>query len=164
MATKQRGQIKWLIFSTLALFTITAFASLEPTTQPPQYQSLGLRLTVRNVEKSLKFYQERLGFEVLQKMRERGTMNYALLKAGGATLALQTEQKLKEDFPQLKNPARPGPNLNLILKVDDAATLFAQLRKGTEVVKPLETTFYGASEFTLRDPDGYLITFQQLSE
>jgi uncharacterized glyoxalase superfamily protein PhnB len=164
MATEQRGPIKWLIFSILILCTITAFASLEPPNAPPQYQGLVPRLTVRNVETSVKFYQERLGFEVLQKMREKGTMSYALLKAGAITLALQSQQKLKEDFPTLKNPARPGPNFNLIVKVDDAAALFGQLRKGTEVVKPLETTFYGATEFTLRDPDGYLLTFQQLAE
>jgi uncharacterized glyoxalase superfamily protein PhnB len=35
--------------------------------------------------------------------------------------------------------------------------------KGTEVVMPVRTTFYGAKEIGIKDPAGHIVTFAQVS-
>jgi hypothetical protein len=39
--------------------------------------------------------------------------------------------------------------------------LFDQFKDSVFLLKGLEKTFYGATEFSLMDPDGYILTFAE---
>ena len=43
-------------------------------------------------------------------------------------------------------------------RVDDVDTIAARVPEQAEIVKPLETTWYGMREIWVRDPDGYVLT------
>jgi len=38
---------------------------------------------------------------------------------------------------------------------------YGELKDRVRIVMPLETKWYGLTEFAFRDPDGYVITFAQ---
>ena len=57
---------------------------------------------------------------------------------------------------------KKGTNF-LFLEVDNVDEAL-QAMKGAPVVAPMHTTFYGATEFTVKDPAGHLVTFAQFGK
>jgi len=65
-----------------------------------------------------------------------------------------------EEYPAFKG--RPlGGTLTLFIDVEDIRGSYQELKDRVEVVMPLETKWYGVTEFAFLDPDGYVITFAQ---
>jgi uncharacterized glyoxalase superfamily protein PhnB len=161
---KRPHLLKKIIFLGLLTILVSAFVFNQPADRA-DWELTGVtpQLVVRDVAASADFYRERLGFEVLQRVKERDVLTYALLRSGSVTLALQTERKVREDFPEIKS-ARPGSGANLIFKTNNAKALYDKVRGRTTIVRELQTTFYGSSEFSLRDPNGYVLTFAQAAD
>jgi catechol 2,3-dioxygenase-like lactoylglutathione lyase family enzyme len=134
---------------------------------------------VGDLQRSLRFYRDGLGFEVVFQAEEDGSPFFARLERDGILLLLSDRPaRFVEDGSEAAehehdehgrhpfhgaNSVRFG-ELNSVtyLYVDDAEASLALLRAGgIEPVQPPEDMAYGAREFLVRDPDGYYITFSQ---
>jgi uncharacterized glyoxalase superfamily protein PhnB len=110
-------------------------------------------LDVRNVEAALRFYVDRLGFQVDFRY-EDDPNNYAGVRRGGVCLHMQWQHE--EEFRKGKAGA-----LRIRIDVDDPDALFEEYRaKGVlgEGAGVRETS-WGTREFGLRDPDGNGLIF-----
>ena len=110
----------------------------------------------RDFERSLQFYREWLGLELIRQW-SRTTDTGALLRAGdGAQVELINP-------PQGQTYDGPAPaNVRLLFEVDSADDEFARLSKyPLTIVEPPTDRTWGHRSFRIRDPDGVLVTLYQ---
>jgi catechol 2,3-dioxygenase-like lactoylglutathione lyase family enzyme len=120
-----------------------------------------LTLGVDDLEKSVTFYRDGLGFEtpgIVGKEFEFGAVAFFEL-ASGLRLALWPRKSLAHDTKLRVGPASAtefsiGHNVNSKAEVDSA---MEQARKaGATIVKPAHDTFWGGYSGYFQDPDGHL--------
>jgi catechol 2,3-dioxygenase-like lactoylglutathione lyase family enzyme len=122
----------------------------------------GLILAVADVDESMAFYCDRIGFEQEALYDDPP---YATLVLAGARLSLAEQGHAAEDRPgvELAAPRDPSTaNVVLVIEVDDARAEFARLQgEGVHfLAEPYEPP-WGGCRFFCVDPDGYLVEIEQ---
>ena len=127
---------------------------------PHQLNKLTPNLIVSNVEASLAFYRDVLGFTVAQTVPDVAPLVFAIVQSGSVEVFLNAPEPAYAEYPAFKD--RPiGGTLTLFIEVVDITSLHASLKDRVTIVMPLEKKWYGVTEFAIADPDGYLITFAE---
>ena len=124
-------------------------------------RGMTLLLQVFDMPKSVQFYCEVLGFELVTTSRPGPRFDWALLKWQGVDLMLNTAYE-DDQRPPTPDPARVAAHDDTILYFGcpDVDAAYAHLRaKGIDVKEP-KVAFYGMKQLYLSDPDGYSICFQ----
>lgn len=109
-----------------------------------------------DVESAVKFWVERMDFEKTVEVPEEGGIAFAALQKGSIELMYGSYASLERE-PGMPGSYRRGTGF-LFIEVDDLDAVLAAM-KGAPMVSPVHKTFYGATEFTVKDPAGHLITF-----
>jgi len=113
-----------------------------------------------DVESSVKFWVERMGFEKTVDVPEEGGIAFAALQKGDIELMYGSYASLERE-PGVPGSYQRGTGF-LFIEVDDLDAVLHAM-KGAPMVLPVHKTFYGATEFTVKDPAGHLITFAQFA-
>lgn len=71
-----------------------------------------------------------------------------------------SQESLGEEIPSLKNE-KTGATLIFYITVNNIKDYYDKVSKGSKVISDLKVTFYGATEFSIEDPDGYILTFAE---
>ncbi len=110
-------------------------------------------LVVDAIEPALPFWQRQLGFEKVVEVPHEGRLGFVLLARDGHEVMLQTRASLAADLPAV---AALAPACAVYCDVD---SIDAALRATgeAEVLVPRRTTFYGAEEVWVRDPNGAVV-------
>lgn len=119
-------------------------------------------LYVKDVRRSLEFYNEVVGAEVLQvhAEEENGPLTLAILRIGQFTLMLHPQEPHAEEFAD----TRLGVGIHLQLQVDDVDAFHQHcIDEGALISISGEPTDqdWGWREFALRDPDGFVWSIYQ---
>ncbi len=114
-------------------------------------------LSVDEVEKSLPFWVDRLGFARIVEVPEGNRLGFVILVKDGAEVMLQTWQSVKKDAPNLM-PAGPATPSFLFIEVEDFEDILKRVA-GCEIALAERTTFYGMREIVVREPGGHLVCF-----
>ena len=102
---------------------------------------------VRDMEASLAYYTDILGFEVTFTWEQ--PITYAVLKRGNITINLVIRDDMPADYK---------PLAALYVFVHDVDALWADFTaKGAKVLNPIGDREYGMRDFDLQDPNGYRI-------
>jgi uncharacterized glyoxalase superfamily protein PhnB len=147
----------------LLFFTLLVAAAHSQTAkkgEPVNVKKLTPILFVEEIEPCLKFWVERLGFEKTIDVPDGNKLAFAILQKGDVELMYQTYASAEKDVSQVAPEVRKGPSF-LYVEVDNLDGIISAM-KGTQVVMPVRTTFYGAKEIAIKDPAGHIITFAQL--
>ncbi len=112
-------------------------------------------LMVSDLDRSLGFYREQLGFAVVEEARAGGRLSWCRLELSGSSLMLQ--QAEPEDGSALWR----GRGVTFYWVVDDLDALLGDFTHRGLVLSPPVTTYYGMRQLPLVDPDGYQFVFQQ---
>jgi catechol 2,3-dioxygenase-like lactoylglutathione lyase family enzyme len=130
----------------------------------PTTTRAGAILAVADVERSIAFYRDRLGFEL-----EAGFDDppYATLTLAGTRLSLAEQGHEAEDRPGVAMTApedRSRLQVVLVLEVEDCRGAYEELRgEGVEfLAEPFSPPWGGARCFAV-DPDGYLVELEELA-
>jgi lactoylglutathione lyase len=108
---------------------------------------------VTNMERSLRFYVDGLGFQVTRKWIPGETIEWCWLKRDGASLMLQEYREGRRPPDQL------GVGVSVCFICEDALAFYREVtERGIETGRP----FVGNAMWvtSLRDPDGYRIDFE----
>ena len=122
-------------------------------------------LAVSDIRRSLDFYRDALGFELVSEADKVDEWNWCTLRHGGSD-SNKVELMLAgtEDGPQLlaqvKNAEHHFSAIYYFYP-DDVRALHKDLSSKSYELTPLEETFYGMLEFTMKDPDGHMLSFGQ---
>jgi catechol 2,3-dioxygenase-like lactoylglutathione lyase family enzyme len=122
----------------------------------------GTILAVADVERSLAFYRDRLGFEVEAVYDDPP---YATLICAGARLSLAEQGHPAEDRPGVELAAPSDlsrADVVLVVEVEDARAEHSRLAaEGVQfLAEPYEPP-WGGCRFFCVDPDGYLVEVEQ---
>ncbi|MBI1325350.1 hypothetical protein GC170_19470 [bacterium] len=112
-------------------------------------------LRVREVEKSIRWYAETIGFRA-NPFPDKPPYDFAILFAGEVEIMLQCGDPIAE------HPPKPY-QWHVYLKVTgvDMLDIYGKLEAAGRTHRRLERTFYGMAEFEVVDPDGYVICIAQ---
>lgn len=106
---------------------------------------------VADVDKSIEFYVDGLGFELQDKWVEDDVLRWCRVEHGDSALMLQKTQG--------EPPANRGPGLTLYFICEDAKAAHQEFKeRGVQVGEP----FVGNNMdvFYFKDPDGYRLSFE----
>ncbi|HQQ95824.1 MAG TPA: glyoxalase [Cyclobacteriaceae bacterium] len=121
-------------------------------------QSLTPNFFVHSIGETQHFY-ERLGFREIARVPESGEVVWLMMQCGEVSIMMQSFQSLGDSLPMVSRAN--GGSLLLYIKTKNIRKFYDQLQGDPCVVTGLEKTFYGATEFSVRDNNNYLITFAE---
>ncbi len=114
-------------------------------------------LIVDDIESSLPFWIERMGFEKTVEVPDGDRLGFVILVRKGAELMLQTKESVRKDEP--KFAGRTASRIaSLFVEVNDFEDVLRRLR-GYPIAMEERTTFYGMREIGVFDPGGNIIVF-----
>lgn len=113
-------------------------------------------LYVEEIEPSLPFWTERLGFEVTTEVPEGDRLGFVILAREGVEVMYQTRASVEGDVPAVADTPMGGAILFVEVEALDPVV---EALHGIEVVVPRRETFYGADEIWVREPAGNLVGF-----
>ena len=117
-------------------------------------------LLVSNVERSLAFYTEVLGFARGMTVPEQSPFVFAAVTSGPVEIFLNDRSTTAKESPQMASLAIGGGN-TMFVEVESIDALHDRIKPHVQIVMPIVTQWYGMREFAITDPDGYVITFAQ---
>lgn len=110
-----------------------------------------------DVQVSLRFYTEVLGFTVTDRMDDIGKSGWASISHGGIQLMLASPGYIVQP---LKNQGRYSQSMYYFYP-DDIDQLHASLQQRGLETTELVDRFYGMREFEMLDPSGHVLVFGQ---
>ena len=133
------------------------------------YKKITTNMMVENVSHTIDFYRNVLGFEfvmgVLENSQEIVTekhegkkLGFAMVKSGNVEMMLQAKTSMADEIPGFRN-TNIGASLTFYIEVENIEELYNKLHGKVEIIRDMQTTFYGKREFYIRDCNGYILTF-----
>ncbi|OFX59188.1 MAG: glyoxalase [Bacteroidetes bacterium GWA2_30_7] len=120
--------------------------------------SLSPNIFVKDITKTIEFYKL-LGFELTMTVPDSGDYVWAMMKCEKITFMFQSFSSLANDLPEISR--KNGGSLLLYINLKNIKTFFDKIKDKVTVIKGLEKTFYGATEFSIVDNNGYVLTFAE---
>jgi uncharacterized glyoxalase superfamily protein PhnB len=124
-------------------------------------KSISPNIFVKDIKQTIAFYKQ-LGFEVGMTIPEEGDPFFALMTCGSVTFLFQTFESLGNELPSISR--QKGGSLLLYIQTTEIRKFFEEVKNKVKVVKALEKTFYGATEFSIEDNNGFMLTFAEDEE
>ena len=129
---------------------------------PTTLTKLTPNLIVSDVERSMAFYRDVLGFTAQMTVPDASPYVFAIMTSGSIEVFLNAPEAAYAEYPAFKNQPIGG-TLTLFIEVTEIEAAYARLAPLVKVVMPFEKKWYGMTEFAFLDPDGYIITFAERS-
>ncbi|MGH9932713.1 MAG: VOC family protein [Pyrinomonadaceae bacterium] len=129
---------------------------LETSTQTNVKQAVPF-FAVSNLEESLRFYVDGLGFEMTRKWIDEGKLRWCWLQLGDAALMLQEFRK--EGHDSWRALGKVGEGVTICFICEDALAIYRETTsRGIKASRP----FVGNSMWvtSVSDPDGYKLDFE----
>ena len=122
-----------------------------------EFQEIAPAYVVRDVEDSLEWYREMLGFELETVNRDpqgEDPTSYAVLRRDEVCLHLVSESMVE---------AQTGSSGSQIMVRGLHALMATLEEKGVQVIRGIEEQPWGARDAIIADPDGNRVVFSELS-
>jgi len=117
----------------------------------PIIRGMSLLLLVADLDRSMAFYSEHLGFAI--------DFRYEDFYAGMVNNHFTIHFKCGKPDPGEREARRKNEDVDLVFSVSAIGELYDAMKGGTvQIFQPLRGMPYG-QEFYISDPDGYLIAF-----
>lgn len=117
---------------------------------------------VRDVDASIAFYVDALGFTLVRAEPEEGAPhNFAVVARGNVEFMFAHEAFLGSEMrAALSHPRASGVDIRVM--VDDVDDVYARAReRGANILHHVKDQMYGLRDFIVADPDGFRIRFAQ---
>ncbi|MCW5911723.1 MAG: VOC family protein [Cyclobacteriaceae bacterium] len=117
------------------------------TTKNFRIKNMSAQLLVADIERSIAFYTEKLGFDIDFRYEDF----YVGIIKDGCSIHLKCVEERKD--------RRSNEDLDILFSVDGIEGVYEELlSKPVEIIQPLRVMPYG-KEFYVADPDGNIIAF-----
>lgn len=121
-------------------------------------ETLSPNLFVKDINATIEFYKI-LGFNTVVTVPEEGGYDWAMMMNGEVTFMFQTFASLGDELPAISRT--DGGSLLFYIKLKGIRKFFEEIKDKVTVLKGLDKTFYGATEFSIKDNNGYVLTFAE---
>lgn len=120
--------------------------------------SITPNIFVKDINKTIDFYKQ-LGFSLVTTIPEYGDPLWAMMSFGNISFMFQTFKSLGDELPAISR--QDGGSLLLYIQTNEIKKLHDQIKDKVNIVKKLEKSFYGTTEFSIQDINGYILTFAE---
>ena len=127
-----------------------------------KFESLAPNLMVKDVNESIKYYTEILGFSLLMTQPEQGVFEWAFMQKDNIYIMFQKESSIKAEYPQLE-ALKVGGALTFYVKVKEMKSFYENIKEKVNIIHELHMTPYGEEEFAIMDLNGFIFTFSNAS-
>jgi lactoylglutathione lyase len=128
---------------------------------PANIRLLAPFFLVTDMEKSLQFYIQGLGFKITNQWTPRGKIEWCWLER--ELVALMLQEPAKKDHLIHTSPAKKGFGVSITFQCQDALALYHEFKnRSLNVSDPFVGN--GMWVFQVHDPDGYLLEFESLTD
>ena len=122
------------------------------TALPARIKNMSPLLLVADIEKSIKFYTQELGF----KLSFRYDDFYSGIFKDGCSIHLKLSGKPAIEEKQKR---KSNDDVDTIFSVEGIENMYGNIsNKSVDIIQPLREMAY-EKEFYIADPDGYIIAF-----
>jgi uncharacterized glyoxalase superfamily protein PhnB len=119
--------------------------------------SLSPNIYVENVQSTIDYYKL-LGFSVVMTVPEdQVNPIWVMMQNAAVTILFESFENIAGKLPQINRSK--GGSLLLYIKVENIQEYFDSVKDHVQILHPLQKTFYGATEFSIEDCNGYVLTF-----
>ena len=116
---------------------------------------------VSNIEDSVRFYVDGLGFEMTHQWIDAGALRWCWLRRGGASLMLQDFRR--ENGTTWTPEGQLGLGVSIMFICHDALAIYHETTaRGLQPSRPFVGN--GMWVTSLRDPDGYSVEFESYTD
>jgi lactoylglutathione lyase len=116
---------------------------------------------VSNIEESVRFYVDGLGFEMTKKWIDEGKLRWCWLQHGEAALMLQEFRK--EGRNSWVPSGKVGEGVSICFICKDALAIYREVTvRGIQAARPFVGN--GMWVTSMRDPDGYKVEFESYTD
>ncbi len=124
-------------------------------------ETLTPNLMVEDIGQTINYYHGVLSFKTLDKMaNDKGELIWAKLKKGDVEIMFQQEDSLKKELPEIRKESIGG-GFTLFITMTGVDEFYEYLYTTADVVDQIKNAHYGMREFTIRDINGYYLTFAE---
>nr|VFK39861.1 MAG: Uncharacterized conserved protein PhnB, glyoxalase superfamily [Candidatus Kentron sp. TC]VFK42781.1 MAG: Uncharacterized conserved protein PhnB, glyoxalase superfamily [Candidatus Kentron sp. TC]VFK57179.1 MAG: Uncharacterized conserved protein PhnB, glyoxalase superfamily [Candidatus Kentron sp. TC] len=134
-------------------------------------QKITPNFSVQDVKESVRFYRDVLGFEFEMAVRDgtnimenrisdKHDYAYAMMRKDEIYVMFLKSDSFERDIPALEGVPQ-GASVLFYIDVENIDEVYESLGEQAEIVKELETTWYGMREFHIRDSNGYILGFAE---
>jgi catechol 2,3-dioxygenase-like lactoylglutathione lyase family enzyme len=128
---------------------------MTPVLNTAHVRQLSPLLAVQDINQSLEFYRDQLGFTLVGQADSDGKMFWCHLERDGASLMLQQAED-EEDGPAEGR----GRGVAFYFICDDANAMHAELlSRGMKLDSP-RVAYYGMNQLFVPEPNGYALCFE----
>ena len=155
-----------LLVPTLALLCLLLLVAGTQVGFPPRPPSpltmnkLTPNMMVEDVNQTVDFYRDVLGFNLVMTVPDSGRFDWALVQHDEVEVMFQARASLTDEVPVLKDKPLGGA-LTFFIDTDNVEALYEQVRSRVTIVQDLHDTFYGTREFAMQDCNGFILTFAE---
>lgn len=121
-------------------------------------ETVSPNIFVSDLQKTIEFYKM-LGFDLAVTVPETGDPVFAMMVCGSVTFMFQSFDSLGDELPEISR--QDGGSLLLYIQLKGIRALYERIKDRVTILKGLEKTFYGATEFSIRDINNYVLTFAE---
>jgi uncharacterized glyoxalase superfamily protein PhnB len=126
-----------------------------PESEPFQASALAASLTVKDLEKSIAWYHDVVGFTIDRRIEREGKLRGVSLRAGDVRLSINQDDGAK-GWDRIKGL---GFSLQITTKQNiDEIAIRIKKHGGTLETEPTDTP-WGSRIFRVKDPDGFKLVF-----
>jgi len=115
-------------------------------------------LACKDMDRAVKFYKEMLGF---REVKEESEADFVTLEFAENSIMLEKDKLYKDAVPELKEELERnqyGVGMTIFIHVDDADRRYRDIKaKGVRLFSEIATKPWGAREFVIKDPEGYML-------
>jgi catechol 2,3-dioxygenase-like lactoylglutathione lyase family enzyme len=111
-------------------------------------------LSVGDIDRSVDFYQNTLGFTIVGRAEAAGRLFWCRLESGGASIMLQ--QAEEEDG----SAEGRGRGVAFYFVCDDVEQLHTEFSSRGIKLDPIAVAEYGMKQLFVPEPDGYSVCFE----
>jgi uncharacterized glyoxalase superfamily protein PhnB len=121
-------------------------------------------LFTNDLDRSVAFYRDVLGFAVVTTVPDAPPFVFALLQRDDVTVYVNdmaNASREMHDMPGMASVVVGRSGVTLFVHLEDIGAFWETIRSRAPVVMPLKHQWYGMTEFSVSDPDGYIVTFAE---
>ena len=121
-------------------------------------ETLSPNIFVSDMHQTIEFYNM-LGFSVTMSVPEKGEFDWVMMTSGSVSMMFQTFSSLGLELSDVKRSN--GGSLIFYIKTKSIHSLFASIKEKVQDIQERHKTFYGATEFAIKDCNEYILTFAE---
>jgi len=153
--------MKSLIFLNCRAKVCTLSLAMVTKAKAMKVSEILLELMVTDVDASVQFYRQVLGFTVVaSEQNEAGATYWAKMQLQHFIISFKEEQRLKNEEESFQG-LPVGGSMAICFQVEDLEAYHGQVQHQCRLLNHPHLTPCGATQFSMRDNSGYIIIIER---